>query len=474
MKKLYLFIFSVLFLFFGCTDTEASETIENKAGTSEFHIIAFEPEGILPSAVKYPVVYVQFSEPVISLQALGEPSNHSDYMSIEPPLDGVYRWLGTSLLSFQASEATVAQREYIVNVNTDTVSINGTPLSGTTAFSFTTEELQLLSVIPGYNAINEGRWVDFNNISLEDASNIALTFSWNINPDVVSKYINVTANDTSFDFTVKQEPEKENQLFLTLTEPLPENTLITVSLNAGAKSEEGYIGTRQIQSKEFHTITPFEVNNINTSRSSYGKYINPVYVTFSHQLSGENIDDVISGITTLPPMPVTGDNVEISGSQLIIYGLPVEFDQTYSLEIPATVQDIYGRTLMSQEAIITDVTVPPAASYAYFKNYGFKMLEAEFAPKLIFEHQNILEGSKYSVSSIKNSDVSPLSVDMDVSAIPQNTRVSELIDLAPFLQKNNDGMLTGSVLFNAAIQYRALSWRTEKYEEYTNKNTLAL
>ena len=42
---------------------------------------------------------MQFSEPVVPLSKLGEPSDKSDIISIEPALNGVFRWYGTSLLS---------------------------------------------------------------------------------------------------------------------------------------------------------------------------------------------------------------------------------------------------------------------------------------------------------------------------------------------------------------------------------------
>lgn len=476
MKKVYFFVFPIvillgLFIGFLSANSESELTSKTELSLDEFFIVTFEPEGKLPEAVKYPSVYVQFSKPVVPLTALGTPSDESPYMSIEPPIEGVYRWFGTSLLSFEASEASIPQKEYHVNIADDVKSVDGDLLSGEKSFSFKTEALRLLSIMPGYGAIAEGRWVDTEDVPIKDATDILLTFSWDVNPAVVAKYISVTADDAPLAFDVAKEGEK--MLRLTLTENPPENTHVLVKLKVGARSEEDYLGTEKEQSKSFHTITPFELNYIDTDTQSYSKYTNPVYLNFSHQLSDQNIEEIINGISTVPEMPITADNVEIRGRELAIYGLPVEFGQTYSLEIPGIAQDIYSRNLPTAEPILVEVEVPPARSYAYFKDSGFKMLEAEFAPKLVFEHQNILAESYYSVRGIDNDDVEPSHISLNPDSIPQNVRYSELIDLAPFLQKNENGLLTGSVFFDAYMNYRSRSWRGE-YNEYTRENELTL
>ncbi|MBQ9539113.1 MAG: hypothetical protein IJU95_07565, partial [Treponema sp.] len=74
------------------------------ASSSEaFNVISMTPTGELPSQVKYPSIQVQFSEPVVALMALGKQSSTSEYLTIEPKLNGVFRWKGTSILSFDST-----------------------------------------------------------------------------------------------------------------------------------------------------------------------------------------------------------------------------------------------------------------------------------------------------------------------------------------------------------------------------------
>jgi hypothetical protein len=118
-------------------------------------------------------------------------------------------------------------------------------------------------------------------------------------------------------------------------------------------------------------------------------------------------------------MPLTKDNVEILGRTIRIFGLPVVYEQNYSFSMDAEVKDIYGRSIV--EKIRALVSVPPARSFVDFKDYGFALLEAEFAPKIAFEFQNILEGSEYRVNDFLQK--------FDAEMIPKNKRVTHLVDL---------------------------------------------
>ena len=73
--------------------TEVEKPIDEEG----LFVMDFQPAGQLPTAVKYPAIYVQFSKPVVPVARLGQPMESSDLMRIDPPLEGVFRWYGTSL-----------------------------------------------------------------------------------------------------------------------------------------------------------------------------------------------------------------------------------------------------------------------------------------------------------------------------------------------------------------------------------------
>jgi hypothetical protein len=55
-------------------------------------VIDWGPRGNYSSAIQRPSVYVIFSQPMVSLAALGEQSARSPVVSINPPIRGSFRW----------------------------------------------------------------------------------------------------------------------------------------------------------------------------------------------------------------------------------------------------------------------------------------------------------------------------------------------------------------------------------------------
>ncbi len=426
--KAFAFIICLL-LVAGCNKKSASAKDSNSSqDDTGFRVIAFEPDGELPDEVKFPSIYIQFSEPVVALQELGTPSNQSDVFKIEPELKGVFRWYGTSLLSFESEDEIIPQREYKVTVNKNLTSKEGEKITGQTEFSFRTEELKMLSVVPGYNEIKDGKYIDKDDVPLKAASNIAVFFSYPVNTKVITPFISIAdESGKEYSFTASAI-ENENAVLLKVKENFPQNINVNVILKEGAKSEKDYLGTSTEVIETFHTLKNFTLNDTNTYAHSYGKYTNPVYLWYSHQLDESNVEYIAKNLKTQPAMAITKDNIEISGRQLIIYGLPVTFEQTYSMTIPDGISDIYGRKTSDTEQL--EITVPAALSYASFKDYGAGILEAQYSPKIAFEYQNVYSGSGYSV----NNDY----FEINPSAAQKNKRIIHTVDLTPYLQKVAD------------------------------------
>lgn len=461
MKKIYLLITAVVLfcLCCSCQNNKNNKANVNEAGdesSNNFSVINYEPSGILPAGMKYPSAFVQFSKPVVALQKLGEVMTSSPLMSIDPPLEGIYRWYGTSLLAFESSDEVIPQMEYTVTIKKNLTAIDGQMLQGMNSFTFKTQELSLLSIIPGYEAQKNGAFIDDRDVPLDIAGDIALVFSYPVNPSVIKEYIEIRDENKTYSFSVKAASDKVLQL--SVKDTFYEDSTIAVVLKAGAKSEENYLGTASDQSLTFGTLKPLVNTGVHSELRSYGKYSNPVRLLYSHELSKTTEETVVSGFSTNPPMSITKDNIEVQGSTIMIYGLPVTFEQDYELMFSGILTDIYGRSL--EEKISVSVHVPAAESYAGFKNYGFALLESQFHPKLAFEYQNILPGSYYQINDKK--------IEYDAASIPKNTRMFETIDILPYLQK------VGRENFGYAVFYADIAYEYKSDEEkkiYHTKNT---
>ena len=470
-------------LLFGCRKNNGtSGSVETD--DTDLYIIDMQPAGELPAAVKYPSVYVQFSKPVVAVSVLGEPSDTSEYMSITPPLKGVYRWYGTSLLCFESSDPVIAQREYTVTIPESVKSVDGTRVTGQLEYHFHTEELSMLNIIPGYETVQAGGFVDTNNMLPEEARSIGVMFSYPVQPETISQSIAVTAllpetDDGSSGGSVllpfsASLPDKEQPelLLLALKEAPPENAEIVVTLEEGARSEPEALPVSKDKSFSFHTLQDFHLVSVSPGRTS-SRYSNPVEFYFSHRLD-ENADLSKIKVRTEPEMPVSADNLAVSGRTLIVHGLPVDFEQTYTISLQGELADAYNRVNTISAGPET-VRVPKADSYAAFKDSGFKILENQFEPKLVFEHQNALVGSFYRVNALTGAkaDMEPDRVRFEKDSFPENTRILQPVELRPYLTETNNGKLSGAVEFHAEIvcDYD-YPWSDKKTYTYTNEQII--
>lgn len=459
--------------------TEVEKPIDEEG----LFVMDFQPAGQLPTAVKYPAIYVQFSKPVVPVARLGQPMESSDLMRIDPPLEGVFRWYGTSLLSFDASQAIIPQREYTVTLSDSIQSVDGSPLTGQRIFTFRTEPLKLESITPGYKAALDGFWTDSNDLPVEDARSLALYFSYPVETKEIARFLQVVdGNGKSYQFDISHPDEKNlNLVELFLKETPPDNTKMTVVVQAGARSDAKSVGSlEEDRSHSYHTLRPFVLQSLYQGRYNSGTEAHPLVFQFSHRLDEEQdkaaIARAVTAVKDVPldagkeggeqiPMPVTEENISIEGNQLRVHGLPVTFEETYTISMDAgTVKDVYGR-VYDEVCGPEKITVPAAASFSRFKDYGFVMLEAAFPPQLAFAYQNLLPKSSYVVSALSGGQWKQVEkVEIQEEDIPKNQQVVTTVDLSPAL----DGGY-GAAWFQAEMNYLWTNWRGEK-ETASQKN----
>lgn len=483
----FFFILSAVYLS-GCKKTGAATSAATTAGAKGgaktyssansasidgiFSVISCTPNKVLPASVKYPSIQIQFSEPVVALQELGEPSDKSDIVTIEPALKGVFRWYGTSLLSFDAKEEVISQKVYTIKINPEIQSVLGNKISGELSYSFRPELLKMINIVPGYGEIKKGNYVDESSVPPEVARDILVTFNFPVNAAVVSKGIRVEQESGTIAFTAVQE--NPNAVRLTLGKAPAEDTEISVYLTAGAMADEGCVQTTEDVFRSFHTLIPFVIDRFDSEPYASESYSNPVAFTFSSMLKQGAEAELAKYISSSLPGAITADNLEVNGRQLLVYGLPVTFGSQYTLKIDGNFSDIYGRKLGGEPQQYY-VEVPSARSYVRFQDYGFKMLEAQFAPRLAFVHQNIKEGSNYSVLQLTKGNGTPVHAEavtttLNPATIPQNTRIVQSVDLAPSLEHTGD-QYHGTVRFDGSMvyEYKYTDWSTD--EKVTKRST---
>lgn len=189
-KNIFVFILFVYSMFFSFSQNNVSPNPDTssvsinyfdktKINTKDFKIkedntplkvIDFSPTGILPSNIKSPTIFVMFSQPIVPMSTLGLPMKESKIIKLEPNINGIYRWYGTKLLSFEPTEEPLPEREYKIIINSELTSLGGKKISGKTVFTFQTEPLKIDTYFP------QG-----NNFPLDVSKQITLCFNHIVN-----------------------------------------------------------------------------------------------------------------------------------------------------------------------------------------------------------------------------------------------------------------------------------------------------
>ena len=430
------------------TDTENAAPLLESDGP--LRIIDYGPVEELPSEVHYPEVYVLFSQPMVPLAKLGEPMRDSSVFSIDPPLEGVYRWRGSRLLVFQAEEKIISQRLYRVAVSSSLSSLGGKTLEHPLSFGFRTEYLDLINFYAGKGNADYSQ----SDVPLEDAKEIHCTFNYPVDPEVLGKYITIKGSEDErgevmYPFLIRRPKNQDGQIpsetlntmaVLRIQENLPENTNITVHFEAGTRSFSDALPIPDPIVRSYTTIKPFEYDHYDTYSWSFPrsekKPLMPVYLNFTHPLEPETVK---GALTYNGGTEIGTENLDIWNRSIRISGLPFEHEGTYTITLGKEIGDKYGRSLNRTEKV--RITLPPAERYSYFPDTGIRMLEAQFPAKIVWEYQNVFDGV-WKAGKIDN----PLSfykpselVPYDFSEAVRNKPIIEVFDFSKWLNPQGYG-----------------------------------
>ena len=430
-----------------------------------FTIVDFGPRDVLPHEITNPSIYVVFSQPVVPLARLGEPMREdAGFFYIDPPLTGTFRWYGTRLLAFEPDDGPIPQQRYTVTVSDRITSLGGRRLEGSRSFSFETERLSVLDWQLG----EENRWVWTGNVHPEDARHIRLTFSYPVNLAEIANWIEVRADGRTWPFTLEHLPEgdqpgfvwttlgrrhvlPEQRVMLTITEPLPLNTQVVMELKEGARSEPGWLGSREARTWSYQTLLPFRFVNASarafTSPRTPQAPTVPISLRFNQNVEPVNIERYFS-VDGFPAL--TRENMRVFGQSVEIRGLPLQHETRYTVRISAGLADLHGRPL--DENRVVAVNVGEANSFVFISNTGPRMLEAGFPPMIVWEAQNPVSIRRLTRTAQSPYDRIPLGdlEPMDLSGLRSNAKNYFVEDLSPFL--NAGGFGTAAMRWQSQIR----------------------
>ncbi len=322
--------------------------------------------------------------------------------TITPPVQGSWRWLGTSAVEFTPQASFAAATRYTVTVPRGIPSVSGEKTEQEYSWSFTTESPTIVSMIP------------VKGTPLAPSEPITLTFNQEI--DLKSAQAAISLNQSSgkeladvraFD----QYAQAGNELPVIQSDTVPDGTLAPVSVNIRYGTtlkngkrildksvilidpkaplpfnrtfvitvEKSLRGTEgSLEPRERYQLvrsTPGELK-VTDMKNEYGQ----LAITFSNEMNTESIKKYIS----LTPTPKNWDNVDITVNNYDamgrLYLSPTLAPSThYKIVIKKDIQDIHGQHLKSD--YVGSVMTPALNPEIYIDSKGkFGFFERDKPP----------------------------------------------------------------------------------------------
>jgi len=459
------------------------------ADNKSFQIESWGPQRAIASQNEYPTFYVIFSQPVHKLVALEESLNVSDIMTISPSLKGSFRWYGSKMLAFEAKEAADPTQKYEISVKQGISALSGAKLSGITTFTTKAEEVKYERIWAGYikdSEYDSGRWSGGLKPPLDKRYYVRLNYS--VTKQVAEDSINIEIGEKKRTFEL--EPDYDEEHFKWYGTRLKANKdsgrtnswIVTLNGNVPFNSKVNFLSSYEIE-ESFDTLQPFYIENVSKqTNNSSNKRKNPLRILFS-----QNIDknSVIDNVSFDFDYKLTEENIAVEGYELVLFNLPVQKGESYTVKFGNGLKDIYGQpidlhvyrneTPLYQVQTSYKFKVSSPAAFTHFLDSGSKIMEAQYPHKLLFEYMNINNG-KYKVVQTNNplnSDFDKNFFDNDVVELnpgEKDYNYFEELDLNPYL--NSDGF--GSVKFQAQIEYPEYNSWQEKWEIEKANNSLTV
>jgi uncharacterized protein YfaS (alpha-2-macroglobulin family) len=357
-----------------------SDGIPPAVETGALTVRRLQPEGDVPLADR---VSVTFSQPMVAVSSQEEAAKNVP-VTLTPSVPGVWRWLGTQTLLFDAGSGKrlPMATTYRVTVPAGTMSANGGKLTATRTATFQTPAVRLLD-----------HWPDENEPQPQSPL-IWAAFDQRVDADAVLKTVTLSANGQTFaarraslgEMAVTNASVRARFGGIPLDRivafkpalSLPNPAHVTVNIGPGTPSREGPRVTDSAQTFTFETYGALKLSN------TYGDGEPPssaLTLVFNNSLDEDAFDPASVKIT--PPLP--GHQVMVQGQTVTVLG-PTKGRATYRVTVSATLRDIFGQILGSP--LTHDFKIGPAIPSVQGPAQSFIVCDPAAAPRAAFQSVN--------------------------------------------------------------------------------------
>ncbi|NOZ06097.1 MAG: hypothetical protein GXP41_07070 [Chloroflexi bacterium] len=311
---------------------------------------------------------VQFNTKMVQVTSLDEQTNLPQPLSLDPPVDGVGRWIAADQFRFFPSEGLRAGVDYHVTIAAAVAP--GYEMDHTYGWQFTTEGPRILSTMPFTGATEVAR-----------SEPIAVLFNQPMDEETTAKSVQLRPAECAAPCPAVKgstEWEEGRRLIFRPDEPLDEDTRYALEISTEAQAAGGHVGIHAPFRATFLTVDHLRVANVEPAAGSQHISTDPedtrVAVQFNHPvvpLVG------VAGQSGLPqPLtiePALQGKGEWLNTSLFTFRPtePLRPSTRYTITVAAGLTDTVGGTLTEAYAWSFTTTYPvvvrttPAAKSKY-------------------------------------------------------------------------------------------------------------
>lgn len=336
-------------------ETEKSAIPPPPEKLGKLSVVMGIPFGPVSEQDELDTVTVTFNQPMAPLTTVPQDES-SGPLAFEPPLQGKYRWIGTSTLQFTPREPLPGGMTVKARVPAGTKSLFGAVLEKDFAWTFDTLCPKLKESIPS----DKQEWIRLD-------SSILLMFNMPMDPARTAgaiKLISIDGKGTQkpIDFTVRSGSSKDssfeekwrnnNVLVLMPKAPLSPAYKYNVKIPAGLKARAGDLGSYEDAQISFSTMNIFGL-----VRSSLSKKQDPDSRLEIHFTNPVYYKDLVKNITFSPTIKLP-DYYEDNDYETASPELSIKFKaQTeYRVTISKNLKDMFGNALPRDETFTFKTT----------------------------------------------------------------------------------------------------------------------
>ncbi|HUK92005.1 MAG TPA: Ig-like domain-containing protein, partial [Blastocatellia bacterium] len=338
---------------------------EGQTASGPLEVLRYAPEGDVPIA---PHLSVTFSQPMVDVTSQEQAAQRVP-VELSPSTPGKWRWVGTKTVLFEPDGRFPMATKYKATVPAGTRAALGQPLPSAKTWEFNTPPVELKTSYPGNRSTQRRDPLMF------------VECNQRINPEALIQKIRITSGRSAWTAKLasSQEVEANSEikylaknavagrwLAFRVTPhtgsdpkfPLPADSDVTVTLEAGAPSAEGPRLTESPQTFSFHTYGALHIVEHRCGYDGCHPF-DPWEIRFNNPLDQDAFDS--SQIKVVPELPglktsIYSDTLQIEGAS--------RGRTAYHVTVSGTIKDQFGQTLAKNETVSFDVGQADPVVYA--------------------------------------------------------------------------------------------------------------